>query len=153
MAFHFHSRQAWETAVRLRLIVPDSVRLEKGREKLDCSVPARSLSGTRPFASLVVDPSGSRIRLVIADPGTAVGLPSVADLGPVAVALVVAGSADFACSSAAAVATVRGVVLVASCSSALRSSSLRNRNFLSRLCFAVPPSASARNDQAHLSNR
>ena len=110
---------------------------------------ARSLPGIGYCPSVRFDPF--RIGFGIADPSIpVVGLSAVAGLDPAAADLVAVGfAADLAaiadfvdsafvvCPSAAVMGKATAAVAAASCSSARRSSSLRNRNFPSPLYFAA----------------
>ena len=151
-AFRYHGRREWETAVRPRLIVADFVlsRPEKGRATVGCPfvasiVAARSSLEIARFVSPLFDLCRSRfaiVDLVIA----AAGLSAVADSVVPVVVVFVAGlsaiadfvdSAFVVCPSAAVMVKATAAVAAASCSSARRSSSLRNRSFPSPLYFAV----------------
>ena len=164
-AFRYHGRREWETAVRPGLIVADFVlsRPEKGRVTVGCPfvasiVAARSSLEIARFVSPLFDLYRCRfaiVDLVIA----AAGLSAVADSVVAAAAVVavgfVADLADFVDSafvvypSVAVMVKATVAVAAASCSSGPRSSSLRNRNCLSPLYFAVRASGSAGNDRAH----
>ena len=163
-AFRYHGRREWETAVRPRLIVADFVLscLEKGRVTVGYPfvasiVAARSSLEIARFA--IVD-------LVIAAADLSAVADSVVPVVVVVAAVVVGFVADLAAiadfvdsafvvypSVAVMVKATAAVVAAASCSSGRRSSSSRNRNCPSPLCFEVRASGSAANDRAHWSNR
>ena len=157
-AFRYHGHREWEAAVRPRPIVADFVLScpEKGRVTVGCPfvasiVAARSSLEIARFVSPLFDLYRSRFAIVDLAIAAA-GLSAVVAVGFVADLAAIADFVDSAFvvyPSVAVMVKATVAVAAASCSSGPRSSSLRNRNCLSPLYFAVRASGSAGNDRAH----
>ena len=154
-AFRYHGRREWKTAVRPRLIVADFglSRPAKGRVTVGCPfvasiVAARSSLEIARFVSPLFDLCRFRFAIVVLVIAAA-DLSAVADSVVAAAAVAVGFAADLAAIadfvdsvfvvylSAAVMVKATAAVAAASCSSARRSSSLRNHNFPSPVYLAA----------------